>query len=178
MLSTYLLMGAVSFGVVMQLRGQPAGIADCLQEGFKAAFRVVGTGLICIARILIGTLLFIIPGIIEFTRLFVAVPIAVIEGHSGNTAARRSVQLTDGSRWQIFGAYLVTVLIGTLVVVASLGFMTGALAGAIDADRPWLEIGVGIPMQTFAAVMVGVAYFQLRKGKENVDAEDVARVFD
>ena len=35
-----------------------------------------------------------------------------------------------------------------------------------------------VPLQAFGTTMMSVAYFLLRKGKENVDAAAIAKVFD
>ncbi|MGE3172024.1 MAG: hypothetical protein AB7O97_05310 [Planctomycetota bacterium] len=174
---TFLLTGAISFGVVMQLRGERAPIGQSIVRGLQSFFRVLGTGMLCGLRIVLFTLLLVVPGILEAIRLYVAIPAAAMEGKAGNDAARRSIALVDGSRWQLFGAWL-------LIVVLSAVF--GGVAGMILAgvtDHPadlwmWFEIVVTVPLNTFSSTMMAVAYFLLRKGKENVDAREIARVFD
>jgi hypothetical protein len=122
-------------------------------------------------------LLLYVPGVIEQIKLFVAVPAAVMEGKSASAAVERSIRLTDGSRWQIFGAWL---------LVALLGFGLGLLMVALfhmddtdwDVENPWFDIAIQLLLAPFAATMGATGYFLLRKGKENIDVREISAVFD
>lgn len=179
MLLGQLLTGALTYGVVQQLRGQTASIGEVLGHGAKSFLRVLGTGLLSGLLIGLGSLL-IVPGIIFAVRFYVAVPVAVMEGKSGSAAMSRSADLVRGSGWTIFGAFLLIIL-----VAAILGGVIGAILairsdGSVEAalESLWFEVPIQILMSTFGATIMAVTYFQLRKGKENVDAQDVAAVFD
>lgn len=176
-LLTYVLTGAITYGVVQHLRGEPKGLAETIGKGFGSFFRSLGTGLYCGLMIFVFTLLLIVPGIIQSIRLYVALPASVMEGSVGSAAAKRSTQLVAGSGWQLFGAWLLIVILGG-VFGAVVGAICGATIVDFDARSPWLQVGIQVPMNTFAATMMAVAYFQLRKGKENVDAKAIAKVFD
>lgn len=177
MVLTNILTGAITFGVVMQLRGSPAGLGDCIGKGLGSLFRVLGTGIVVCTRIILWSLLLYVPGIIESVRLFVALPVAVMEQKAGNAAARRSVELVRGSGAPVFWSWLLTIILGALI-----GFVVGFLAGALDPEfsrkSPWLTVGITVPINTYSSTMMAVAYFLLRKGKENVDAKEIAKVFD
>lgn len=176
-LLTYVLTGALTYGVVMQLRGEPAGIAVAIAKGAQTFLRALGTGILCGIRIFLWSLLLWIPGIIEAVRLYVALPVAVMENKGGNEAIARSDRLTAGSRWQLFvswflafilpigASYLVTYLIVTAGVIPVSAFV-------------WFEIGIALVFNAFAATLMAVCYFLLRQGKENVDAKTLAAVFD
>jgi hypothetical protein len=180
-LLTYLLTGAVTYGVVQQLRGQPAGMGQALAQGFKNLGRSLGTGILVGLRVLLFSLLLVVPGIMEFVRLYVAIPAAVMEERGGGHAIERSTLLTDGSRWPIFGA-LVVVGIGTamisgvvaaVVMVASGGPRSGS-AMAVNIAT----IALNVVSQGLSATMMAVTYFLLRRGKENADPAALASVFD
>ncbi|MBK8099764.1 MAG: hypothetical protein IPK26_21890 [Planctomycetes bacterium] len=174
-LLTSILTGALTYGTVQQLRGSPASLAASVSHGLSAFFRVLGTGLLCGLRVFVMSLLLLIPGIMEAMKLYVALPVAVLEGKSGSAAVARSATLTAGSRWPLFW---------TLVLVVVLGMVFGGVAGFLAATLGgknavlWLQIGLQIPISAFTATMGAVAYFQLRSGKENVDARQIAAVFD
>lgn len=173
----FVLTGAVTYGVVMQLREQHASLGDALGRGLKSLFAVIGTGALCVLRIFLFTLLLIIPGIIQAVKLYVALPVAVMEGKGGGEAIRRSQQLTEGSRWPIFGSWLLI-----MVVTMGLGFVAGFLTVGSKTFGPSViacyEIGIALIMNAFSATLMAVCYFQLRQGKENVDAKQIAAVFD
>lgn len=173
----FMLAGSLTFGVVQQLRGQPAGILVAVSQGMQSFARVLGTSFLCGLRILAYFLLLYVPGIIEQVKLYVAVPAAVMEGKGASASVERSIRLTDGSRWHIFGAWLLVALLGI-----GLGLLVGVTvamaAPDFELDDNWLAIGIQLFMAPFAATMSATAYFLLRKGKENIDAREIAAVFD
>jgi len=173
----FMLAGSLTYGVVQQLRGQPAGIGVAISQGLQSFTRVLGTALLCGFRIVLFTLLLYVPGVIEQVKLYVAVPAAVMEGKSAKAAVERSIRLTDGSRWPIFGAW---------VLVALLGIGLGLLVFAVvrmanvdwNAESAWFNISIQLLLAPFAATMGATSYFLLRKGKENTDVREIAAVFD
>ncbi len=173
----FVLTGALTYGVVQQLREQPAGVAQVLNVGMQSFLRVLGTSLLCGVRIFLFSLLLWVPGIIETCRLFVAIPAAVMEGKGAGASIDRSIRLTDGSRWPIFGAWLLM-----LVVAIGLGAVGGFMIGAMDPEQlrgvVWLELGIALLVTPFSATMGSAAYFLLRRGKENVEPKQIAAVFD
>lgn len=175
-LLTILLTGAVTFGVVQQMRGVRAGFAASVGKGMSSFLRVLGTGILCGLRIFLFCLLLIVPGIIEAMRLFVAIPASVMEGKVGTAAAERSVRLTLGSRWALFGAWMFTVLLS-----AGLGMLSGFLEEVVARNQSWVPlattIGIALLVNPLGATIAAVAYFQLRRGKENVDVRELAAVF-
>jgi hypothetical protein len=173
----YVLTGAVTFGVIQQLRGQPAGVATAITQGMQTFGRVLWTGILCGLRIMLFMLLLFVPGIIESIKLYVAIPAAVMEGKTGTAAVDRSLQLTDGSRWQIFGAWLVVFLLPIIIGMVAL-FMLQTTAVREAAVLPiWLDVLITVLTTTFGATMMAVCYFLLRSGRENVDVKELAAVF-
>tara|TARA_R110002072_G_scaffold4174_6_gene29570 strand:+ start:20679 stop:21401 length:723 start_codon:yes stop_codon:yes gene_type:complete len=175
-LTTYVLTGALTYGVVQQLRGQPAGMAEAVSKGMQAFLRVLGTGLLCGIRIVLFTLLLYIPGIWEQCRLYVALPAAVMENTSGSDAVARSIRLTDGSKWQIFGSWFVMFslpVIITFIAVFAYTIMTP------DGAMPyWFDIALALVLSPLSSVAMAVCYFLLREGKENKSVEEIASVFN
>lgn len=176
-LLSFLLTGAVTFGVVQQLRGQPAGIAQVISKGLSSFGRVFATGFLCGLRIMLFTLLLIVPGIIQQVKLYVAIPAAVMEGRDASHAMSRSELLTKGSGWQIFGAWLLILLIGFGLAMVAF-FVAHAADPGVLKSPVWVDIAITVFVGPFGATMMAVAYFLLRKGKENVDPKEIAAVFD
>jgi len=173
---TYVLTGTLTYGVVQQMRGSPASIGDAISKGMQAMPRALGTGLLAGFRIILFTLLLIIPGIMEQVRLYVAIPAAIMEGKGGDVAIQRSIKLTDGSRWPIFGSWLIMILLaGPLVGV--IAFVMIMMTG--DGQIPWwFDVAFSLVIQPLGAVAMAVCYFLLREGKEQISVEQIAAVFD
>jgi uncharacterized membrane protein len=176
MLLTQVLTGAVTYGVVQQLRGETAGIGAVVSQGLRTFVTVLGTGILCGLRIMLFMLLLIVPGIMESIRLYVAIPAAVMEGRGAAHAIQRSNTLTEGSRWQIFGAWLLIFLLPFTLTFVLLFVMRTSIRD-IDQLPAWAEIAMALLLNAFGSTMMAVCYFQLRTGKENVDVKELAAVF-
>lgn len=178
MLLQYILIGAVTFGVVQQLRGEPAALGEAVSQGLRSLGRILLAGLWVGCRVILFMLLLIIPGIWEAVRLQVAIPAAVMEGAGPGGAVARSIALTKGSRWQVFGALVVAWLLAMLVGMA-LGAVGGGILGASgNMDMvAWIEPISTVMFAPFGAVIPAVIYFMLREGKEGADLDEVAAVF-
>jgi hypothetical protein len=184
----------VTFGAVQSLRQQPAPIGQVLATGVVSFVRVIPvvfvvgafTGVFMMLPLLFGlwlgqgaamlSLLFMIPGLIFMIMFFVAVPVAVLERQGLRGALRRSLELTRGNRGTIF-AFLI--LMG--LVLGLVGVLTDYAFSAMRRDRlepAWVEITKNLLITSFRATAPAVCYFLLRRGKENVDAKQIAAVFD
>lgn len=176
MLMSQLLTGALCFGVVQQLRGEKAGIGEILSHGLQSLFRVLGTGLLVGLLVGLGILL-IVPGIWLAVRFFVAVPVTVMEGKAGGSAMERSSALVRGSGWKIFGALFLLGIVYVIVLgVAFFLWVTPSREAPMDLPLAFGAV-LSVVVGTFYSTLMGVAYFQLRMGKENVDAGQIAAIF-
>jgi hypothetical protein len=176
-LLSYVLTGAVTFGVVQQLRGQPAGMAQAISKGLSSFGRVFLTGLLSGFLIFLGLVCLIIPFFIVLVILYVAIPAAVMEGRGPLHSLKRSRLLTKGSRWQIFGALLLVGLV-TFGLSKLAEFLIQSYRGDDVRVPLWVELAITLLLGPFSATMTAVAYFLLRQGKENVDPKAIAAVFD
>jgi len=167
------LAGSMSYGVVQHLRGKRASIGDCLLRGLASFPAVVGAGLLSGLRIFLFSLPLVIPGIIEACRLWVAVPATATERAGPVRAIQRSTGLTAGSRGAIFGVFLVIGLVGML-----LHFLEVMLTSSKSYTTYLIcFFATSLLVSVWCATSTAVGYFLLRKGKENLDLEDLARLF-
>lgn len=175
-----LLSGAIAFGTVQQLRGTPAGMTDGIALGLRHLGPVLGTGLLAGLRIAVGYMLCIVPGLIETCRLFVAIPAAVMEGSGPGKSIDRSIKLTMGSRWQLFGlmVFLGLLLWGPVAVVAIWGDRAGGSEVTTSAWFFWVEVMLTVAIHSAQATAASVAYFMLRSGKENLGVRELAAQFE
>lgn len=167
---------ALSYGVVQELRGRRAGIGDCIARGVAGLGRTLLVALTVMARILVGLVLFVVPGVIEWCRLWVAIPAAVMEGGGARAAIRRSRDLTAGVKGTIFGFFVVFVLIsGGLVQAAEWVLSSSEVPAVIRMD---IETVIGILVGIWGSVASAVGYYALRMDREHVDLDQIASVFE
>jgi uncharacterized membrane protein len=129
--------------------------------------------------ILLGLLLLVVPAIIWYCALFVAVPAIVVESNldgSGH-ALQRSRVLTKGSRWAVFAVLLVVWVVA--FVVSGAAVVVATLAEALPHPLPILFVtAVSALVSSFGACASAVAYNDLRVVKEGVATADLLKVFE
>jgi hypothetical protein len=165
--------GAICWGVFEGLRGRPIPFFRCVLVGLRKLPQVLFVGLGTGVIMFIGFACWVLPGIFLLCVLYVAVPVAAIEGSGVVHAITRSATLTSGNRVQIF-----------VVAAASfaLNFGLGALAvGATGDNVParWTaQVVLFIAAASFSAVTQTVAYHDLRVAKTGKLPDDLARTFE
>jgi MFS family permease len=178
----YLVMAALVFGTIQDLRGSKVSVGECFSQGVARMFPVMGIAIL--AGILTGlaTLAFVIPGIIVGIMLWVTIPVAVVERRGIGSLARSS-ELTKGYRWRIFFALIIMIVIFfgaglvfgmiTFGVLEAAGGTVGAITGILALD--WIFSAL---ISMFIAIVYAVSYHDLRVAKEGVDTDQIAAVFD
>jgi hypothetical protein len=191
-----LLAGAVTYGVVMQLRGQRAAMGRSLTMGLSRLIHVLlvsivmalvyamvlAAGLLpAVVSPVLGIVTILVAGvfvILFFCRFFVAIPAVVVEQIGVGEALGRSSYLTKGFRGTIFGVwFLFAILVGLMMlpVVFAVGMMLTGIA-------PWVEqvvvAVIGVLLSPLSAILPCVVYHALRTTKEGVNTEDLAAVFE
>jgi hypothetical protein len=132
--------------------------------------------------VILGTILFVIPGIYLYVAFTVAVPVLLVEGAGPWRALWRSRDLVRGRWWATCGVAVVGYL---LVSVVSLG-LTGLVVGVAFAN-PARNTVTGFVLNTLAATLgsmiatpaaaafITVLYIDLRVRKEGFDLLLLAR---
>jgi hypothetical protein len=179
--------GAITYGVVQDLRDGQVSIGEAIAIAARRFLPMFGVAFAVGILVFLGTILLLVPGFIVGCMYFVAAPVCIAERAGVGASLRRSRFLTKGHRWQIFGAYLLIILLGVIVV----GVIAAAMAGAILMIGPGeaailrnagaatiVQNGVGAVFGAFIAVLAAVLYYQLRVAKEGVDLAKIASVFD
>jgi hypothetical protein len=129
---------------------------------------------------MIGLVLFVIPGLVAAVVFSVTVPTCVVDRLGVRASLTRSAALTRDQRWRIF---VIQILVGLMGAVLSFfrGFATviaGELAPAIRGDvSSWtVAVSTGVSAVIGAAVTARI-YMDLRVIKEGATTQDVAQVF-
>lgn len=185
LLATFLVYGltqaAIIYGTFQDLRGQKASIGDCIARGLATAVPVIVGSILLSLAIGVGTLFFLIPGLILALMWWVYIPVVVVERKGIMASFGRSAELTSGRRWHILGLLILVVVISMaagFIVVLVMGVVLSA-SGTADPLALQIPIYVINAVATaYSSVLVAVCYYYLRAEKEGISADDIARVFD
>lgn len=164
----------VLFGAFEDMRGRPVNLMASVRVGLSRLFPVLGVAILVALFAGLAAILLVIPAFIVMTMLFVAMPACVVEQLGPMQSLRRSRELTKGHRWAIFGLWLLVTII--IAIGGNLASAIGALVGV--GGSLLLNLIWGALAGAFNAIMVVVAYHDLRVAKEGVDTDKIASVFD
>jgi len=181
--------GVIIYGAVEYLAGREQPFGVVMQRGLRRmVIRLVPlivTALLTSFATGFGLLFCIVPGVILMVMFSVVAPIVVIEDIGPIEAIKRSIELTEGNRVQIFLCMLVYVAIGAVGGIAAA--IVAAVAGysAAQGSASMIPIIISVLMsglfataQTMVASVVDtVIYARLARVKSGVDVDAIARVF-
>lgn len=176
--------GALTWGVLQSLHGRRVGVGNLLRTGLRKMGWVFLVSFAVGLWLLLGVLLLVIPAIVWYCGLYVAVPAVVVEADLGvNEALRRSRSLTAGHRWAILAVVVVVFLVTMLGLfaasliagVAFAGIGTGEVPHVVEAS---ILTAVLAASSTLGACASAVAYHDLRVAKEGVSTADLVKVFE
>jgi len=165
---------AIVHAAFQDMRRRPVRLGESLNVGLRRLLALVGFAFLAGILILLAMIILIVPGLMLYVMWFVGLPACVVERLGPWTCMRRSQQLTKGHRWKLFGLALLLLIpaLGSLLIGLGLAAVVGPIAALIGR---WIW---GAIVAAFAAVLVAVAYHDLRVLKEGVDIEQIAGVFD
>jgi uncharacterized membrane protein len=174
---------ATVFIVSESYLGRPLSAGEALNRATPFLWRVIACSILTGLLVMVGFLLFLVPGIVLLCGLILAFPALVLEpGSTASGALARSWALTRGSRWRIFGMLLTLGLLLYVPIVA-----LTALAALVLPDAPTGSVmSGGLIGLVMAAVVqlflyplfycvLTVSYYDLRVRKEGFDLEVLAQ---
>jgi len=197
----FLAQAALVRATVEDLNGKRPAVGDCIQIALRSFLPALGIGVVVfLAMVLAGFVMVMIASLIPFIgwliglailiaaaiwvlSISVAIPVVVQERDGVFGSISRSRALTKGSRWSIFGLFLIIGVIAIVIqggfsllfglVVASTGGIsaTGVAVGAIGSSL------VSTIFSTVVSVAIAVTYVELRQVKEGTSVEGLAEIF-
>jgi hypothetical protein len=167
--------------------GRPVSLRESYARVGKRIPTVLVVMLLVFLMVGVGTVLFIVPGILLLCRTAVAVPAATLEETGVGQSISRSMRLTKGHSAEIFAVY---VLAFFLALVCSLVFHAPILAAmgsplaphavpfglrVADGLASWVSGVIVAPIGTIAFSLI---YYNLRIRKEAFDLEQLIASLD
>ena len=160
-----LMQAALVKAVIDAQRQLPAEFTECLQA-LRCAPAVLMLGAWIAARAAMKALLLVVPGLAYWCATFAAVPAMIVEGGSAKQALRRSQQLTQGVRVDIFGICLVIWSLAGVLILSS------GLLGATRLSIAWIVVYLCARTldSSLAAVLSAITYHHLCARPEPPDS--------
>jgi hypothetical protein len=163
------LTGAITRTIATEVAGQDLGLEQSYRFGFARLGPILVVSILVGLAILLGLIVFIIPGIYIGVRLAVSIQALVIEGKRGTEAMRRSWDLVGGHWWHAAFTLLFAGLItGVVNAVITAPFSAGAWF--IQAIAAAVATTVTLP---FGALVGVLLYVDLRARKERLDLDSL-----
>ena len=174
----YLLLAALVNATVADLNGRKASINELIQTAAGRFWPLLGVMILMSLGVFIAAVALLIPGLMLMTAWAVVVPVKVVENPRDNQAFSRSLFLTRGNRWRIFGL-LVLYVIGVWIVEVVLGVIGLGLRAIMPVVGTVATSAlIAILINPVGATGTAVLYFELRRIREGVGPEALAAVFD
>jgi len=175
-----LLTGIYTYAVIQELRGVRSTLGQTVSVALTCLFPVLVLSLLQGLGIAIGLLLLVVPGLMLMVMWIAVIPVLVVERRGVLASFGRSVQLTAGCRWRIFGLLLVAWVIWW---VPSLGLLVLVEVGVSTFSEQSLaryivDLGFEIGSGAFWGVLSAVIYNNLRQLKEGVTPDEIAQIFE
>ena len=163
----------IIFAVFRQLQGERSGVGEAISYALTRLLPVIAVSILVFILAFIGLILLIIPGLIVITLMFFAIPVCVVERPGIIASMERSVELTSGFRWYIFGL---------IVILFILQFGVSMVGGVLAFVNPTASVIVtaltAVLVTSFWACIQCFAYFRMREIKENLGIDAIAAAFE
>jgi hypothetical protein len=165
----------ILYGAFQDMRGQGVRLGESIARGLARFPSLLGLMFLSTLGIMLGLIVFLVPGVILMIMWYVAVPVCVVERAGPISSLGRSQALTKGHRWKLFGFVILIAVLGFIGrrISLALGAVVAGLPGALIGEAIWQGFA-----QAFGSVIIVVAYHDLRAAKEGIDIERIAAVFD
>jgi hypothetical protein len=176
-LCSSLLQAALVRSSILDLGGRPSDVGGSLSVALALLLPLIGLSLLTSIILMVGFILLIVPGIIFYVIFSVAVPVLVEERLGVIGSMERSVALTRGSRWQVFGVLAVFILfyMAVSMVLGVLGGLAGS--GSLFAEL-FVSTVSGIAASLVLGALLASLYVELRMVKEGATTDSLASIFE
>ncbi|MGJ8564450.1 MAG: hypothetical protein ACSHXY_12970 [Alphaproteobacteria bacterium] len=187
----FILQGTIIHASIANFNGQHVSFRESFRAALKHIWPLIGFGILATLGMMLGFLLFIVPGIIFAIMWSVGVPAMITEGTNVSQSFNRSSELTSGYKWWIFLLIVIfSILSGIVsavgsVIMASFGgdLSQVIVSGGELTNAYWFVNAVVTALIQVFSTMIAAAgaaalYYELRFIKEGIGPQTIADVFD
>ena len=171
------LQAALVRSSILDLSGRPADVGGSLTAALALLPALIGLTVLTSIILIVGFILLIVPGIIFYVIFSVAVPVLVEERPGIIGSLERSVALTRGSRWQVFGVLVVYILF-YMAISMVLGVVGGVAGQQSLVAQLFVSTVIGVAGTLVFAALLASLYVELRTVKEGATTESLAAIFE
>jgi hypothetical protein len=183
-LFAFLLQGVVVYGVFQHLTGSKFSLGDSFGVAFGRLGYLILVSLVVGILSGIGFLFLIVPGVIIYLALWVAIPVTLVEKASLGESLQRSQDLTKGYRMRIFGLLIIMSILALLAILVYFGLQGLLEEGGMVPGFTYFLITFPVAVLTsglataLQSVVVTSGYYALRRDKDGIGMEDLASIFE
>jgi hypothetical protein len=118
-------IGALVYALFQIKLGKTVKFKEAITVGFKKWYSLFTARFVAGLRVMLGLIALVIPGIILIVRYSLIEAAVIVENKGTADSRSRSIALTEGRRWQIFGAailFFITLIIFSFIIYLPLVF--------------------------------------------------------
>lgn len=172
-------IAATTMAVSDRYLGNEVTVGAALKGAWGHVVTLLLTQLVVGLIVMVGLILFIVPGIFLAVSYALVAPVAILETSDRTAIRKRSWALVDGNRGKVFGVMFVLWLLGILLATSSsvLLLLTGIDTGSSMAAvlRFSMDSILGIVLYPVGTIAITLLYYDLRIRKEGFDLEMLSR---
>ncbi|TJV19656.1 hypothetical protein [Mesorhizobium sp.] len=168
-----LLQSSLVRAAIEDLNGKRPSFGDCIRVAIRNLLPTLGIGLLVGLGVGVASIALVVPGIILWLGWSVSIPVLIQERLGVFGSMSRSRSLTKGSRWALFGLFLILMIIALVIqsMSAVVIYLFHGIAAAVLAALVQTIVSMVISVAT------AVSYVELRQVKEGVSVDELAEIF-
>jgi hypothetical protein len=148
--------------------GNNVTIGQTFHTAWGVLWKVLTSQFVAGLVVMVGIMLFIVPGILWSLSYAVLMPVIVIEALRGRESRQRSWNLVSGNRGRVFNVFALLLLL-RLVLAAGVGALSQVVGSAMLDTA--LNAALTIALAPIGAIAMTLVYYDLRIRKEGFDMD-------
>jgi len=170
--------GAATYAISERYLGNHVALNTALRRGLASFWSVSLAQITVSAKVIVGLLLLLLPGVLWWLSYSVVVPAILVEGQKSAASLRRSRELMQGHRGKAFALMIVLILLeaissyGISSLASIFGGTDSASGAVLHSAANSLKSIVLAPLGIVATILL---YYDMRIRKEGFDLDMLSR---
>jgi uncharacterized membrane protein len=178
-----LTQAALTRATVAESEGRKAGFGESIAAGMAVLLPLIILSILLAIGVMIGFMLFVVPGVILYCMWVAAVPALVEERRGVFGSFARSRELTSGAKWKVFGIMLVVLVVYwlastvPLLAISNMDLTDPEAAFNMPVGFIIANLVVGTLVNLFWGLVQASLYVELRDWKDGPATARLEEVF-